>query len=53
MSLKKMKITTKRNIKNYSFDFMINEEQIIDKAYYGKDFGDHIPMNDVLEWKVN
>ena len=34
-------------------DFMINEEQIIDKAYYGKDFGDHIPMNDVLEWKIN
>ncbi len=34
-------------------DFMINEEQIIDKAYYGKDFGDHIPIKDVIEWKID
>ena len=34
-------------------DFMINEEFIVDKAYYGKDFGDHIPIENVLEWKIN
>lgn len=33
-------------------DFMINEEQIFDKAYYGKDFGDHIALKDVLEWEM-
>lgn len=32
-------------------DFLIDENQIIFKAYYGKDFGDHIAVNDVLEWE--
>jgi peroxiredoxin len=31
-------------------DFLIDEHQIIYKAYYGKDFGDHIPMNEILNW---
>jgi peroxiredoxin Q/BCP len=32
-------------------DFLINEHQNIHKAYYGKDFGDHLPVEEVLEWK--
>jgi|VirMetMinimDraft_7_1064189.scaffolds.fasta_scaffold25199_3 peroxiredoxin len=32
-------------------DFLIDEDQNIYKAYYGKDFGDHIPVTEVLEWK--
>jgi peroxiredoxin len=32
-------------------DFLIDEHQIIHRAYYGKDFGDHIPVAEVLEWK--
>ena len=29
-------------------DFLIDEEQNISLAYYGKDFGDHVPINEVL-----
>jgi hypothetical protein len=32
-------------------DFMINENFVIDKAYYGSHFGDHLPIEDVLGWK--
>jgi thioredoxin-dependent peroxiredoxin len=33
-------------------DFLINESGIIKRAYYGKDFGDHVPIEDILSWKV-
>ena len=33
-------------------EFMINESFKIDKAFYGKDFGDHIPIEDILNWNV-
>lgn len=32
-------------------DFLINENQIIHKAYYGKDFGDHLQIGEILNWK--
>ena len=32
-------------------DFLINEHQIIHRVHYGKDFGDHLPIDDVLAWK--
>lgn len=32
-------------------DFLINENQIIHRAYYGNDFGDHIAISEILEWK--
>ena len=32
-------------------DFLIDENPYIYKAYYGKDFDDHIPIEDVLAWK--
>jgi len=32
-------------------DFLIDEQQNIHRAYYGKDFGDHLPLTEVLEWK--
>lgn len=32
-------------------DFLINENQIIYRVYNGRDFGDHIPISDILEWK--
>lgn len=32
-------------------DFLIGEDQLIYRAYYGKDYGDHIPIADVLAWK--
>lgn len=31
-------------------DFLINENLTIIKAYYGKDFGDHIPIEEVINW---
>lgn len=31
-------------------DFLIDQDKIIHMAYYGKDFGDHIPIQDALEW---
>ncbi len=31
-------------------DFLIDEDQKIHKAYYGKDFDDHIPISAVLAW---
>ncbi len=32
-------------------DFLIDKDKKIYSAYYGKDFGDHIPIQEVLEWK--
>jgi thioredoxin-dependent peroxiredoxin len=32
-------------------DFLIDENQYMYRVYYGKDFGDHLPIEDVLEWK--
>ena len=32
-------------------DFLIDEHQIIQKAYYGSDFGDHINIQKILIWK--
>ena len=31
-------------------DFLIDEHQVIQKAYYGQDYGDHIPINEILSW---
>lgn len=31
-------------------DFLINENGIIDNAYYGTDIGDHIPIEKIMEW---
>lgn len=33
-------------------DFLINEAFVIDRAFYGKDFGDHLPIDDVLNWTI-
>lgn len=32
-------------------DFLIDENQIIHKAYYGKDFGDHLNFDVIFNWK--
>lgn len=32
-------------------DFLINENHIIHRVYYGKDFGDHIAIPEILDWK--
>jgi len=32
-------------------DFLINKDKSIYKAYYGKDFGDHIRIQEILDWK--
>ncbi|PKQ64512.1 hypothetical protein BZG02_06830 [Labilibaculum filiforme] len=32
-------------------DFLIDENQRVFRAYYGKDFDDHIPISDILSWK--
>ncbi|NMH89042.1 peroxiredoxin-like family protein [Flavivirga algicola] len=32
-------------------DFLIDENFMILQTYYGKDFGDHIPIEKVLDWK--
>ena len=31
-------------------DFLIDENQNIVKSYYGKDFGDHMPINEILNF---
>jgi len=31
-------------------DFLINRDQTIHQAYYGKDFGDHLSIDRILEW---
>jgi peroxiredoxin len=31
-------------------DFLIDENQKIHKAYYGKDYDDHIPVSEILAW---
>ena len=33
-------------------DFLIDENQIVFKAYYGKDFSDHIAISEVLNWNA-
>lgn len=32
-------------------DFLIDGNQMVSRAYYGKDFGDHLPISDILAWK--
>ena len=32
-------------------DFLIDESQVIHRAYYGKDYQDHLPIKDILGWK--
>jgi len=34
-------------------DFLIDENQVIHRVYYGKDYGDHVPIADVLAWGNN
>jgi len=34
-------------------DFLIDENQVIYRVYYGKDYGDHVPIEDVLTWGNN
>jgi len=34
-------------------DFLINENQVIEKAYYGKDFSDHLNIDEILKWASN
>ena len=31
-------------------DFLINEKGMIEEAYYGKDFGDHLPLEKIKKW---
>ena len=32
-------------------DFLIDEKQSVYRAFYGNDFGDHLPIAEVLNWK--
>ncbi|WP_190811598.1 peroxiredoxin-like family protein [Flagellimonas sp. S3867] len=32
-------------------DFLIASDMKIHKVYYGKDFGDHVPLQEILDWK--
>jgi peroxiredoxin len=32
-------------------DFLIDKDQIIYRVHHGKDFGDHIPLRDLLLWE--
>lgn len=32
-------------------DFLIDEHQNIFRIYFGKDYGDHIPLSEILDWK--
>lgn len=32
-------------------DFLIDENQTIQRVYYGKDFGDHLSVEEILKWK--
>ncbi len=34
-------------------DFMVDHEGKIVRAYYGSDFGDHIPLTEILNWELN
>lgn len=31
-------------------DFLIGPNQVIDVAHYGRDIGDHLPLNDIRSW---
>lgn len=33
-------------------DFLINKNGVVDKAYYGKDISDHMPLSDIKSWLV-
>lgn len=33
-------------------DFLIDEQQVIARAYYGKDYSDHIDIQEVLDWNL-
>ncbi len=33
-------------------DFLIDEQQTIYKVYYGKDYGDHLPIEDIIKWRI-
>lgn len=33
-------------------DFLIDQKGIIQRAYYGSDFGDHLPIEDILTWRL-
>ncbi len=33
-------------------DFLIDENQNIARAYYGKDIGDHLPIEEIEEWLI-
>lgn len=45
-----MKSFSKENV--VPADFMISNELIIDRVHYGKEFSDHIPIEEVLNWKL-
>lgn len=34
-------------------DFLINENGFIEQAYYGKDFGDHLSLDEINKWINN
>ena len=31
-------------------DFLIDENLLLHKVHYGKDFGDHLPIDSILSW---
>lgn len=31
-------------------DFLIGPDLTVERAYYGADIGDHLPLDDVFEW---
>lgn len=31
-------------------DFFIGPDSVIERAYYGSDIGDHLPLKDVMDW---
>jgi peroxiredoxin len=31
-------------------DFLIGPDQVVAKAYYGKDIGDHLPIDEIAQW---
>ena len=33
-------------------EFLINESGFIDRCYYAKDYGDHLPVNEILDWNI-
>lgn len=41
---------TDGDMKTVPADFLINEEGIIEKAYYGNDIGDHMEIDEIVNW---